>query len=79
MEGRGSLQKMVNGKKSYSYEGEFLMGQFEGKGTLQYENGESYVGDFRNGKKHGQGVYNYSNGSVYKGKFEDDVKTDDCC
>uniref|UniRef100_A0A7S2S1K0 Uncharacterized protein n=1 Tax=Rhizochromulina marina TaxID=1034831 RepID=A0A7S2S1K0_9STRA len=40
-----------------TYEGEFVDGIREGKGTLQYANGNNYSGAFKDNKFHGFGVY----------------------
>ena len=40
------------------YEGEFEKGKFNGKGKLNYSNGDTYEGDFLNNKKHGFGILN---------------------
>ena len=52
------------------YEGEFKMGQRNGRGTMKFPSGQVYKGEFKNGKKHGQGKMTYSNGDVYEGGFK---------
>ena len=50
------------------YEGEFLMGKFNGRGKLVNYEG-TYEGDFSQGRKHGFGFQLYSNGSEYLGNW----------
>ena len=38
-----------------TYEGSFLNGQPEGRGTMDYGGGDKYVGEWRRGKEHGAG------------------------
>ena len=49
------------------YEGEFVDGQREGRGTLFYVNGDRYTGEFNNGLFEGFGLYSYAP-FVEKGK-----------
>ena len=52
------------------YDGEFLNGEYNGKGILYYENGEKkYDGEFLNGEYNGKGSL-YENGDVYIGEFK---------
>jgi hypothetical protein len=37
------------------YDGDFIEGIMEGKGTYYYANGDKYEGDWGKNKKHGQG------------------------
>lgn len=39
------------------YTGPFLNGHFEGKGMIEYGNGDVYTGEFHNGKRHGKGLF----------------------
>jgi len=52
------------GRKRYPngdfYEGEFLSGVREGKGTFKYGNGNEYVGSFKANKFHGFGVFTWA-------------------
>ncbi|QED22876.1 MORN repeat-containing protein [Candidatus Deianiraea vastatrix] len=67
MHGKGKLY-FPNG--SY-YDGHWVNGKQEGKGTLLYADDYSfYQGDFANGKRHGKGYYCYPNGGRYEGNFE---------
>ena len=56
-----------NGKSIY--EGEFLNGKFDGKGTLLNSNGDIYEGYFKNGLKEGEGLLLFSEGDKYIGSF----------
>ena len=55
------------------YSGEWKNGEFEGHGTVVFDNGDKYTGDFQNSEMYGRGVYTYSNGQVLDGEFRNDV------
>ena len=59
-----------NGDK---YIGEFVNGQFHGKGIYTYANGDKYEGEFVNGKFTGKGNFTYSNGKQFTGNLENKV------
>lgn len=52
-----------------AYSGEFLAGQFNGKGSLTYAAGGSYSGDWSMGNKDGFGMMTFADGSEYDGEF----------
>lgn len=54
------------------YEGEFRMGNIEGRGTESWSDGRKYDGDFKNGKKDGEGTFIWPNGNKYIGSWRDD-------
>eukprot|EP01127_Copromyxa_protea_P020219 TRINITY_DN671_c2_g2_i3.p1 TRINITY_DN671_c2_g2~~TRINITY_DN671_c2_g2_i3.p1 ORF type:complete len:842 (+),score=187.36 TRINITY_DN671_c2_g2_i3:611-3136(+) len=55
------------------YKGQFLAGQFHGKGTRKDKEGV-YEGNFENGKRSGEGVFTYEGGKkTYTGEFKADV------
>lgn len=58
-----------------AYEGEFLAGRRNGRGTLTWPNGNRYVGDFRDGQRTGHGTYMWPNGDRYVGEFRDGQMT----
>ena len=41
-----------------------------GKGTMEYFNGNKYVGDWKDGKKNGMGTEFYDQGCKYTGQFK---------
>lgn len=49
------------------YEGEWLNGEFHGKGKFTWADGSEYDGDYHEGKKHGQGRFTYASKKVYNG------------
>ena len=59
-----------NGDK---YIGEFLNGEFHGKGLYTYANGDKYEGEFSNGKFTGKGTFTCSNGKQFTGIIENKV------
>lgn len=53
------------------YEGYFVKGKPEGKGTMKYVGGASYIGEWHNGLRHGQGAWYYPNGDSYIGEWKE--------
>ena len=56
-------------KNGDTYEGEFVYGKKEGKGTYTRPDGGKYDGYWKNGKKDGKGTMTWSDG-VYDGVYE---------
>ncbi len=54
------------------YVGDFIDGEFNGRGTLIYADGQIQHGDFKNGSKDGYIVSFFKNGSKYIGEVKDD-------
>jgi len=52
------------------YSGELRHGEYHGRGTYTWHDGESYEGEWKNGKRHGEGVFIFFDGSKYIGKFD---------
>lgn len=58
--------------KSYSegkYSGDFVNGQREGYGTMQYSDGAEYKGNWKNDRFEGKGTYLWKSGDKYVGDF----------
>lgn len=51
------------------YEGDFVDGNFDGKGAIRCPNGDFYEGEFKNDKFNGKGKYVFTNGNTYEGEF----------
>jgi len=51
------------------YDGQYIQGVPNGRGTLVKVNGDQYEGVFVDGKFEGRGIYNWINGDEYKGKW----------
>lgn len=51
------------------YEGRFVNGKLQGKGTLRYENDAIYVGEFVDCKPRGKGNLTFLNGAIDEGEF----------
>lgn len=51
------------------YFGQILNGKPNGKGKLEYKNGDVYEGDFLDGARNGQGVFRCEDGTIYDGTF----------
>ena len=69
-----------NGKGIYykkgiiEYEGDFIKGEYEGQGRLNFPNGNYYVGHINKGKMNGYGkLYNENKKLIYKGNFINEI------
>ena len=51
------------------YEGDFVNGKPEGKGTMKYVGGASYIGEWHYGLREGEGTWNYPDGGSYIGSW----------
>lgn len=51
------------------YEGELKSGEFNGKGSLKFEDGRHFEGSFLNGKKDGFGKMSWPDGRAYEGEW----------
>lgn len=69
----GVYQATRNYGNGDTYIGEFLQGQFHGKGMYTYANGDKYEGEFVNGKFTGKGSFTCSNGKQFVGNLENKV------
>lgn len=69
----GVYQATRNYRNGDKYIGEFLNGQFHGKGIYTYANGDKYEGEFINGKFTGKGTFTCSNGEPFTGIIENKV------
>jgi hypothetical protein len=60
-------------EQGWTYNGEWVMDQREGKGTLRQtniENGEVYQGEWKNDQWHGKGELKFAGGGNYVGNFK---------
>ena len=58
--------------EEYNYDGDFINGEKEGKGKINYINyGDLYEGEFHNDKINGKGFYIWQNKESYTGDFID--------
>ena len=68
-------QEYPTGK--FTYSGEMKLGHFNGKGTIDFHNGDRLVGDFIDGRLDGEGVFYFSNEQygiwLFAGVFEDGI------
>lgn len=71
--GKGIMYYGSNSKLK-SYEGDWVYGNREGKGTLIWNSGHRYVGDWKNDHREGYGVQYYSDGEIYEGNWLDDKR-----
>lgn len=68
----GTVKKYGNGLK---YDGEMEDGEYQGKGTSYYSNGQiEYTGEWKKGRRHGKGAQYNMDGSVdYEGEWKNDT------
>ena len=56
---------------SGTYEGERnAAGEYEGRGTYRFANGNVYEGEWKAGKPEGRGTFRFASGNVYEGEFK---------
>ncbi|WP_166265403.1 MORN repeat-containing protein [Marinobacter caseinilyticus] len=60
------------GSDGLRYEGGFVNGEFNGKGTVWYPEGGRYDGDWQHGAREGEGTFRGADGSTYTGQFKND-------
>lgn len=74
-EGDGALFIRDSKTSSYVrvYQGEWLAGKRDGRGTQWCKNGEVYEGDFVADKRHGVGKLYLVNGDIISGNFRDNL------
>lgn len=58
--------------KVNTYEGTLQENKRDGRGTMNYANGDVYVGSWLEDKRSGRGIMNYANGNVYEGLWQAD-------
>jgi len=58
------------------YEGDFVEGLREGKGTMKYSDGALYTGYWKRGKRHGYGTIEYGDSSLRLKKYDGDWAND---
>ena len=57
-------------KNGDTYEGEFVYGEKEGKGTYTWPDGAKYEGDWKDDKREGKGTYTWPDGAKYEGDYK---------
>ena len=55
------------------YVGDFREGEFNGRGTIIYSDGQVFHGEFKNGLKNGYGASFFKTGTKYIGEVKDDL------
>lgn len=71
--GRGVMNYHIQGR---SYEGDWVLGHWHGRGKIRNANGDVYDGPVRNDLRVGHGCLYYGDGRIFDGTFEDDDPTD---
>ena len=64
----------VSADGTIQYEGDFVDGNYHGRGVLSSTEGIRYEGDFAQGNIHGYGILTWPDGSRYEGGFRDAKK-----
>ena len=57
--------KILDSSGKVKYEGSWSDGQFQGKGTFFFNDGEVYSGDWNKNTREGQGTFFYNGGEIY--------------
>ncbi|WP_374358310.1 hypothetical protein [Chitinimonas sp.] len=73
--GPGRAEWLLNGKVAEWYEGDYRAGKMDGKGTLQYKDGNRYQGDMRKNRMYGEGSFTFADGVRYTGTIANDAWT----
>ena len=70
-DGNGIIKEYNYYTNKLEFEGEYLIGERNGKGKEYYSNGKlKFEGEYLNGKKFGKGKEYYSNGKLkYEGEY----------
>ncbi len=55
--------------KDAKYEGNFIKDEMEGRGKMEWDNGDIYEGEFIKGCKEGYGIIKFGNRDIYEGNF----------
>lgn len=56
------------------FQGDWVEGFENGKGTMVFPTNDKYIGGFKNGLKHGRGRFQFSNGDKFVGSFLNNEK-----
>lgn len=69
--GKGKWKKKptVEGGKSNSYEGEYLLDKKNGNGIFEWESGNVFKGQYVDDERNGFGEMSWTDGSIYKGQW----------
>jgi len=65
-------QQIVN--QNGKYYGQMINGFPEGKGVMEYNDGDKYDGEWKNAKFEGRGIYTWKDGDRYIGDFKNGFK-----
>ncbi len=74
--GKGKLTNKITDPKipAEYYEGEWLGGKMNGKGTQYWKDGSSYTGEYLLGQKNGFGTFSWPDGNKYTGHYKADLR-----
>ena len=74
---QSNIQNLINvfsifftQSKVKSFDGKYIKGVYNGKGTKELKDESVYEGEFKNNKMHGYGKIFFKDGSIYQGNFK---------
>lgn len=70
-DGYGTFASENSSGDTWTYEGDWINGHWEGTGASTWEDGAQYQGEFSNDVQSGQGSYTLTSGDKYVGTFVD--------
>lgn len=70
--GRGTFSAQNTTGEEWTYEGDWVDGHWEGRGTSTWSSGQVYSGEYLNDAAQGEGTFYFTDGTYFEGTFEDD-------
>lgn len=67
--GYGTFTSSNEAGDSWTYEGNWLNGHFQGQGATTWSSGNKHIGEYSNDYMHGIGIYYENDTIIYQGKF----------
>lgn len=71
-DGTGTFKSKNDKGVSWSYEGDWKSGHFEGHGVSTWNTGDKYSGEYKDDYANGYGEFSFSNGNKYIGYIRND-------
>lgn len=67
--GQGKFTSENSDGETWTYEGDWVAGHWEGNGTATWASGQIYSGEFSNDSETGRGSFTWETGERYEGRF----------
>lgn len=67
--GKGTFTSKNGEDSSWTYNGDWVNGHWNGNGTSEWSSGESYSGEYKDDYATGHGIYTFKDGRKYEGEF----------